>query len=161
MFKWCILFLFLFAVSVNAGEEVSIPWKRDGFDPAILLKKEAYLPEHFSINYLFSMGIIGFSDGTSRSGGTYLSLLRYDISPSLTLSAAIGFSMLFHSTLQEKHPKPFQEETLKPRLSIPFVALDYQISENANLRVQISDGSDEYDYYRNYRRIPYTHKPKF
>lgn len=161
MLKWCILFLFFIAISVNAEEQKSIPWKRDGFDPAILLKKEAYLPEHFSINYLFSMGIIGFSDGTSSSGGTYLSLLRYDISPSLTLSAAIGFSMLFHSTLQEKHPEAFQEETLRPRLSIPFIALDYQISENANLKVQISDGSYENNYHGIYRRYPYHNRLKF
>lgn len=155
--KNCLLWLLVCSAFLSAeAEKNSIPWRENGFDSTKLLKKESYLPENFSINHLFSMGIVGFSDGTSRSGGTYLSLLRYDISPSLTLSAAIGFSMMFHSTLLENHPEPFQEKTMQPVLRIPYVALDYRISDEANFRLQIGNGSSWCENYMAHCR--YSHR---
>lgn len=152
----CVLSLFLgFAFLWAEPERASIPWRKDGFNPEILLKKDSYLPENFSINHLFSMGVIGYSSGGSRSGGTYLSLMRYDISPSLSLSAAIGFSMLFHSSMQENHPDVFREETMQPILRIPYVALNYRISETANFRLQIGDGSSYWDSCRSHCRYSY------
>ena len=60
--KNCLLCLLVCSAFLSAeAEKNSIPWRENGFDPTKLLKKESYLPENFSINHLFSMGIVGFS----------------------------------------------------------------------------------------------------
>ncbi len=118
-------------------ERRSIPWRDDGFDPNQLLKKD--LPEHFTLNHLVSFGMFASSSGLAQSGGTYLSIMRYDISPNLSLSAAIGFSTLFFYHAPDDFA-PYGE-TLSPELRIPYIALDYRITDNVRLHVQIGDGS--------------------
>ncbi len=147
------LVLASFAFAQTAGE--SIPWKREGFDPAILVRKD--MPEDFSLHHMFSVGFAGNSWGYARSGATYLSMMEYHVSPDLRVSAAMGFSTTLWSTAPSNHPDPFHDDVMKPELRIPYVALDYRISKNANMRIQISDGSycDGYFYdscwYRPYR----------
>lgn len=136
------IFLLIFVLSAFAEElpsQESIPWKREGFDPNELLRKDTF-SDRLTVNYLFSVGVMASSDGNARSGGTYLSLLRYEISPELTLSAAIGFSSLFFASYSENYPDEFRRQTLQPELRIPFIALDYHPSENVWMRLEISDG---------------------
>ena len=64
--------------------------------------------------------------------------------------------MMFHSTLLENHPELFQEKTMQPVLRIPYVALDYRISDEANFRLQIGDGSSWCENYMAHCR--YSHR---
>ena len=154
--------IFCFFLPAFATEQKSIPWKDEGFDGSVLLKKEDYLPENFSMHYLVSFGMFASSAGMSKSGSLFLSVMHYDVSENLSLSAAIGFSTLFFATYNENFPDAFKDTPLKPELRIPYIALDYQFSDNVSLHVELGDGSCmDYLSCSYGQRFPERNRPRF
>lgn len=136
-FLCLIALLCSFAFSQTAGE--SIPWKREGFDPNVLMRGD--LPDNFSVHHVFTFGMAANSWGYAHSGGAYTSIMEYYISPNVTLSAGVGFSTVFWSKSPYDRPDPLRDRTMQPELNIPFVALDWRVSDNVNVHMMFSDGS--------------------
>lgn len=139
----------------------SIPWKRDGFDPSVLMRGE--MPDNFHMHHIMTFGASWNSWGYAHTGGSYTSVMLYEISPDLVLSAAVGISSTFWSKAPREYRDPFKDDVMQPELNIPFIALDWRAADNVNVHFEISDGSycngffcDPYEpYSRPYRR-PYA-----
>lgn len=131
----------------------SIPWKREGFDPSVLMRGS--MPDNFHVHHIFTFGMSANSWGYGHSGGSYTSVMQYDLAPNLWLSAAVGISTTFWSTAPDGYYDPFRDRTMEPDLNIQYIALDWQPSQNVSMRFAISDGSycdgffcDPYEPYR-------------
>lgn len=125
-------------VVVNDG----IPWNRERFEPARLIRRGPTFDEALKVGYTYTLSFSSGSFGTFAHQ-SYMAHIAYEFTPNLHLYADLGLWMPLYVNFRSDIPIA-REDVRQGRVGfvLPDIALEYRPTESTYFRLQFTNERD-------------------